>query len=527
MSENKNQSDFIDFKGLIKQYLKNWYYFVISIVIMGLLAILFLQIKKPVYQVNANVVLSTSGSSSMMSSAMGMLGDFGSLMGANAEIEDEIFIITSHSVLKEVAKDLDLNIMHTVSDGIIGKTLKYDDFPVQVYPAPGMTDTLRTRIVFNISVNSKGQVNVKAKAKRKTLAKVKDQSFPLTLDTEYGSFVIDKTSFFPEGESVKTRVSVCGYSLAAEDLSEDVTVDMASKRSNVIKLGYKTPYPKFGERILNKVIQLYNQRGIEFKNNQNRRTSAFLQERIALAETQLDDAENSLLAFKEKSGIVNFESDAEYAYTQRGENESKLASELTRLDILKSNLDFLANPENAYSMIPAISGASGFSDAITTYNNLILRRMDLARTVTANNTQLLKLESQIDAMRENIVKSMEKSYNNSQIIVRDLRKNMSQSSSALGHMPKQLKDYMSLARNREVKAQIYTYLLKSLEETELAIANSEPNAEIIDDAYTITEPLGFSKKVWFVIFIFIGCCIPPVMIYIQDMVKKNKKTVAA
>lgn len=523
MAQNKNQSDFIDVKAILKQYLKKWYYFVISVVIMGCLGFFVTKIVKPKYQVNASIVLSTSsGSNSMMASAMGMLGDFGGLLGANAEIEDEIFIITSHSVLKNVAKDLDLNIEHFVRTGFLQKEFMYEDFPVQIYPAPGLTDTLRTSIYFKIKVNSKGKVDVTAKARKNKIVDVEDGTFPLTLDTSYGKFVIDKTSSFPEGESLKTNINVKGYGIVAEELAEDITVDMASKRSNIINLGYKTAYPLFGEMVLDKVIQLYNQRGIEFKNNQNGRTSAFLHERIALAEADLNDAETSLARYKEKSGIVNLETDAEYMYTLRGENESRLTQELTRLDILKSNLDFLSNPENSYSMIPALSGSTGFNDAIATYNSLILQRMDLLRTVTTNNPMIVKLDSQIDAMRDNIVETMEKSYKNAQISVRDLQKNMAKSNTALGNIPNQLKDYVSLTRSREIKQSIYLYLLKSLEETELAIAKSEPTADVLDEAYTLKEPLGFSNKLWIVIFIMVGFCIPPVVIYCEDLINQNK-----
>ncbi len=524
MAQNNTQSDFIDIKGILKQYFKKWYYFVISIVIMGCLGFFVTKIVKPKYQVNANIVLSTtSGNGSMMASAMGMLGDFGSLLGASAEVEDEIFIITSHSVLKNVAKDLDMNLQHYVRTGFLQKEFKYDDFPVQIYPGPGIMDTLRTSINFKIKVNSKGKVSVKAKAKKNTIVDVKDQNFPLTLDTSYGKFVIDKTSFFVGDESLKTDIKVVGYGIVAEKLAEDITVDMASKRSNVIRLGYKTPYPIFGERVLNKVVELYNKRGVEFKNNQNSRTSNFLKERIAIAEADLNSAESNLVEFKEKNGIVNFESDAQYTYTLRGENESQLSKEMTRADILKSNLDFLSNPDNSFTMIPVLAGTGGASDAITTYNSLILQRMDLLRTVKPNNPILVKLDSQIDAMRENIVETLEKSYKNVLITVRDLQKNMAQSSSTLGKIPQKLNDYVSLSRNREIKQQIYLYLLKSLEETELAIAKSDPNAEIVDEAYTQFEPLGFSNKIWIVLFLFIGCCIPPVVIYLQGIYIEHKK----
>ncbi|MCC8114066.1 MAG: hypothetical protein LIP03_08765 [Bacteroidales bacterium] len=524
MTQTSNTSDFIDIKGLIKTYLSKWYYFVISVVVMGLLGLLFIGIVKPKYQVNANIVLSTSNTSSIMTAALGSLGDLGSTFGANADVEDEIFIITSHGVLKEVAKDLNTNIIHDVKTGFLAKDFKYTDFPVQVYPAPGMLDTLRTSILFTIKADSKGEVNVKAKARGKTVAKVKDAQFPVTVETPYGNFVIDKTSHYPEGESLKTNVKVMGYGTAAELLAEKISIDMASKRSNVLMLGYVTPYPIYGEDVLNKVIEVYNQRGIKMKNMQNSRTSTFLRERLDMAEAELNEAEAELMQYQQKNGIANLESDAEYTYMLKGESEGKLTAAQTNSEILKTTLDFLSNPENAYSLIPALpEGGEALADVVTTYNNLVLRRMNMVKTVKANNPTLVKLEEQIDAMRKNIHQSLEKAYRNSLIQVRDLQKSMNQSSAVLGSMPKYANEYVSLRRSQEIKQQMYLYLLKNYEQTQLAIANDEPQAEIIDEAYTLREPLGFDKKVWLVIFVFIGLCIPPVVIYLQSVFKKESQ----
>lgn len=53
----------------------------------------------------------------------------------------------------------------------------------------------------------------------------------------------------------------------------------------------------------------------------------------------------------------------------------------------------------------------------------------------------------------------------------------------------------------------------------MLLANSVPKGVIIDEAFTLTEPLGLSAKWILVICFFIGLCIPPVGIYLYRLLR--------
>ena len=94
---------------------------------------------------------------------------------------------------------------------------------------------------------------------------MKDAKLPVTLNTVYGDFTIDKTQFFPTGQELTDKISFTGYHAAAEDISEDIATDIASKKSNAIELAINTKNANYGMAILNEIIALYNQRGIREK----------------------------------------------------------------------------------------------------------------------------------------------------------------------------------------------------------------------------------------------------------------------
>lgn len=101
-----NNSDFIDVTALLKQYLSKWYLFVISVVLCTGFALFYSKIRQPLYAVQANVLISPEKESP----AAGVSGAISAVFGSQGDVDDEIFIISSHSLYKNVAKELGTNI---------------------------------------------------------------------------------------------------------------------------------------------------------------------------------------------------------------------------------------------------------------------------------------------------------------------------------------------------------------------------------------------------------------------------------
>lgn len=224
MAKSNQNSEFIDIKGLLSTYAKKWYWFLISVMICGMVAVVFIKISKPKYEVHANVLISQEEGKGM--SSFGGLGD---LFGSSGYVEDEIFVINSHTVLRDVARELGTYRTHVVKTGILSKVFKYKKFPVEVYPAPGIVDTLLTTVSFATEVRANGVADITVKAAGKKIGEFDDQKLPATLKTKYGSFVVDRTKDYPTGKDVNTTIYVTGYDVAAENLATEVKSSIASK----------------------------------------------------------------------------------------------------------------------------------------------------------------------------------------------------------------------------------------------------------------------------------------------------------
>lgn len=517
----RKKSDFIDVRAVVQEYLSNWYLFAVSVVVCLALGWVATRIIKPKYAVHANVLISQEDQSAGLMSSMGALGD---LFGSKAKVDDEIFVISSHSLYRDVVRDLGIYKSHRVRLGFLNSVFSYNDFPIDVLPAPGLVDTLRTSVFFKIKVNDKGLASVEAKANKEVIADVKDKPLPLSLSTDYGHFVVDTTGYYVPGEEVKSTISILGYDAAAEVMSKDVGASIASKRSNAIRLGITTVNIDYGKAVLNQIIKKYNERGIAEKNLQGEKTAEFIDKRLAIISGDLNEAETEIQSYKEKKGIIDVQAEAIYQTEKRSELEKELIAAETQAEIIKLAGEFINDKSNEYSLVPITTENKGLQEAIAAYNEVLLQRMSLASNAKPNNKALKELDQKIEAMRVSIATSITKAYDSAVVSVRELRAQMNSTLGRLGTVPSQEREYLNMKRQQEVKQQLYLFLLQRREETAMMLANATPKGLIVDEAFALIEPVNIGKKMILFIALLIGLCLPPAFLYARKALRTKFDT---
>lgn len=517
-----DKNDTLDIKDLLNDYLRHWWWFAISVFVCALLAVVWVKTHKPEYMVRANVIVSQDESSAL--SALSGLGD---IMSSGANAEDEQFVISSHSVLRDVTRDLGINKLHYTSTGMLGKALRYPDFPVDVQALPSVIDTLSTTLKFKVKIHKDGTADIRVKEGRHTIGKADDVKLPATVNTSWGSYVVTATSSFPRKikKSFTAYIDLSGYDVAAEDLAMIAYAQRATKKSNMIEMYCRTTNVRYGEAILNEMIANYNRRAIAFKNLQGEKTQAFLNERLALISGDLADAEQDIESYKTRKGITDVGAEAEYNMRLRGTASQELVRAQTESELIRMTRDFLTQPGNSYELIPVTAQLPGtVSSSISQYNNLIIWRMQLMANAKGNNRQLKQLEEQLDIIRSTINASLAKAYETSLVSIREARQQLGIAESKLGNVPSQEREFLDLKRQQAVKQEIYVFLLQRREETAMMIANAIPKGRIVDEAYTLSEPVSRSKWVILAIALFLGLLIPPVILYMRGLLRNKFST---
>lgn len=520
-TEREKQSEIIDIRGLLGEYASKWYLFVACIIICAGAAYIYSKSRLPVYDVNANLLISQDEEKGGAGSLLSNFGDISSVFGSKGKVDDEVFIVKSHSVLRETVKDLGINKRHYVKKNLLLNKFEYKEYPVDVLCEASIPDTLMHAIRFNVSVDYEGLVDVKTKIDRETVSEIKDARFPVTVKTDFGRFILNKTPYYVPGKSLKTTIELDGYNGAAEGLSDIVEINVANKKANVISLHMLSTDVDYAKDVLNGILANYNNRGIKERTAKSQKTAEFLDSRLALLSSDLNDTENGLESFKREQGLTDPEVDVEFNLRKKTLLEGDLLKAQTTTEVTKMLLDFVNDPANDYSLMPSTAVTADAVLAINSYNTLMLQRLELARTAKGHNQNLSRMDEQLAAMRKSLRESLAKSYDGALTAQRDLQAEVNAADSRLGKMPYQERIFRSIMRQQELKEQLYLFLLQRREETSMTLANSIPKGVIVDEAYSLVEPRGLKRKMLLLLGAFFGLCLAPAIIYIRRSLRNK------
>lgn len=495
---------------IFKYFKKKWIWFCASVIIFLGLGFLYSMIKAPVYEIDANIRISQDESSGLLS-----IAGFTDLFGGGNNVDDEVFVVQSHSVLREVVEQNKFYIDHWVKTGFGRKQLKYDDYPIEVTLPAGIQDTLTTGLTFRIKAEGNKINELRFIVKNDDILEVKDIALPATIETDYGKFIFTPTEYYPEDDKVSTNIFVSGVDAKAEEISSGLEISVANRQSNVITLCYKSTSIAYAKALINSIIDQYNKRAIADKTSQASQTLQFIDQRLGIITEALASAEDDVADFKNANGLVDIYSETGYNYTKRGEIETELISAGTSLEIMKMTRDFLRTPGNEFELLPTASSHPALQPLFTQYNELILQYMDLSRSAKGNNTNLRDTEEKIRALRENVLKSIDRLYTNLQAQYNSLNQQNEATKSRLAEVPGQERQIRDILRQQKIKEQLYIFLLQRREETAMMMANALPKGIIIDEAYALTKPVGLSRNMLLAFCFILGLVMPAFFFYIR------------
>lgn len=520
--DKKNSSEVIDIQGLLKQYLSKWYLFAISIVVCCGLAAFWYTRKLPVYTVTANVLIETSDNDPFSSLSMG------SLFGSSNYVDDEIFVFTSHSLYRNVAKELGLDRRRIFSDGFMKKNVMVKDYPLDVLVPAEFADTASVGLSFKIKLSDKGKADILVKGPRKVvLADVDDVTLPYHVKTIYGDFAVVTTPSYDPQESYKATIQVMGYDAAAELLAEDITAEISNKRTHVITLTYPTDNPKFGKKVLNCVMTKYDERVLNSKNLQGNKTIEFLDKRLADLYSEIGNLEGGIQKYKEANNLVDITADTEYNYTLKGELTKQLYAAEGNLELSRLAAEFIATPGNEYALIPYVSndsgegGANGLTNA---FNTLALKRMELLNDATPDNYQVKKIEDQLDVMRKNLAETLRKQVINYQTTLREIQGKVNSAQGSLDNLPRQEKEMIDLNRTFYQKQNLYYLLTSKREEAAIMVSNAVSTGTVVDAAFVPTKPSSMSLKKLLIVAFCAGLVLPMIFLFTRKLLRGKPET---
>ena len=527
--ESKEEN--IDVKELLFKYLIHWPWFVGAVIACLIAAWVYLYISTPVYNISATVLIKDDkkGGSAGMLSGLESLGLDG-MISSSQNIDNEIEVLHSKTIAKEVVENLGLYISYTDEDEFPSKNM-YKTSPVQVSLTPQEADLLEEPMIVEMALQPQGSMDVNVKIAGNKYQK-HFEKLPAVFPTDKGTlaFFLTPDSVLSSKRTseettdsentIRNITATINKPLAvAKAYCKNMTIEPTSKTTSVAVISLKNSNVERGKDFINKLLEMYNINTNNDKNEVAQKTAEFINERISIISKELGSTEKDLESFKRGAGITDLTSDAQIALTGSAEYEKKRVENQTQINLLQDLQKYMQN--EGYEVLPSNIGLQdvNLAAAINRYNEVLVERKRLLRTSTENNPTIINLDTSISAMKENVQVSLDRVLRGLFITKADLDREANRYSRRISEAPGQEREFVSIARQQEIKAGLYLMLLQKREENAITLAATANNAKIIDDAIADDAPVSPKGKMIYLIALVLGVGIPVGVIYLLELTK--------
>ena len=324
-------------------------------------------------------------------------------------------------------------------------------------------------------------------------------------------------------ESVTTERHITAYInrpfAVAKGYAGSLSITPTSKATSVVTVSLKNSNTQRGKDYIDKLLEMYNINANNDKNEVAQRTAEFIDERIDIISKELGSTERDLENFKRSAGITDLTSEAQIALTGNAEYEKKRVENQTQINLVMDLKKYLQG--SGYEVLPANVGLqdAGVAGAIDRYNEMVAERKRLLRTSTESNPAIVNLTTSIRAMRSNIQTTLDATLKGLEITKADLIREASRYSRRISDAPTQERQFVSIARQQEIKSGLYLMLLQKREENAIVLAAIANNAKIIDEAQADSTPISPKRMMIYLAALVFGIGIPVGVIYLIGLTK--------
>ena len=519
----------IDIQEVLFKYIIHWPWFVGAVLVCLIGAWIYLRMATPVYNISATVLIKDDKKGGNTGGMAGLeeLGLSG-LISSSQNIDNELEVLRSKTLVKEVVNQLNLYVSYTDEDEFPSKNM-YKTSPIIVSLTPQEAEKLSDPMIVEMLLYPQGSLDVGVTIGDKEYQK-HFEKLPAVFPMDEGTL-----AFFQSPDSLMANKDTTEESSAqnvrritakinspmkvARVYCENLTIEPTSKTTSVAVISLKNSSLQRGQDFINQLLEMYNRNTNNDKNEIAQKTAEFIDERIDIISKELGNTEANLENFKRNAGITDLTSEAQIALTGNAEYEKKRVENRTQISLLEDLRKYIRG--NEYEVLPSNVGLqdAALVATIERYNEMLVERKRLLRTSTENNPAIVNLDTSIRAMKSNVQATLDGTLQGMLITKADLDREANRFSRRISDAPGQERQFVSIARQQEIKAGLYLMLLQKREENAIALAATVNNAKIIDEAIADDIPVSPKRKIIYLIALVLGVGIPVGIIYLIGLTK--------
>ena len=521
--EKEGVASFFDFAALYRTIILNWYWFVLSLIIFGGIGAIYLRYTTPLYQSTAKLLIKDDDNgSSRRGSSLQNITNLGTISNS-AGIDNEMEILSSHSIAEDAIRDLKLYVNYT-TEGKVKDVITYRDQPLVVDIDAAHLDRLNRPI--NLNITKKGSSFVvngtysvptdEENSEGPFSINKKFTSLPATIPTRAGIITINSNNGRTLHEGQVLKVSILSPKMASDKYVGELKIGQSGKGTSILQLQLTDEVPQRSLDYLKQLAIVYNRQANEDKNAVAHQTEKFINSRLEKINAELGKTEGELQNYKQKNGMVELKMNASNSVSNQNTSEQKLAEMETQIELFNTIArEVESSSRNLTQVIPSNVGLDDESSTslINKYNELVLERNRLLRSASESSPVVEPLTDQIRDLNVNIRRAIAAARKNLQIQRDAILAQVTKYTDQVEETPQQERMLTQIGRQQEVKSGLYLMLLQKREENSISLAATADKGRLIDDPQLNGKVSPNSTYIMLIAFV-IGLAIPVFIILI-------------
>lgn len=503
-----------DITGLLLDYLSNWKWFILSVLICGAAAYYYASTIIPTYEVTASIYLNDEKSANtrnLLPGAQSYEMDNLSYMD-----ETEIEVLKSRNNLKRIVDSLDL----AYSYFQVGRLRD-----IAVYHSSAVIaeldsiDLARLRVPITITIEpTKEGYSITGESvfgDNDEKVSIDAKTLPAKLNMSQGVVTLKQSPFIKKARGTE-RIVINNPNVIAADLAQNLSIAAVQNATSILHLDLKTMSIEQGCDVLKVLVKFYNRQIIEDKNRSALQTEAFILDRLVMISGELKDVEDRLLKYRQDNNITDLDAQTSMSLTKRDASQEELANTDAQIAIL-GDVERTVKRQDSYTMLPVYSNDQAVSQSIEAYNRDVANYERSLKTMGENHPLVERLRDELVKQKSQIVSNIDAARKTFSARRSTVARIEGRSSGQLAVQPSIDKGLNEIFREQQVKVNIYTFLLQKREEIALQKTLATPTAQFIDNA-TGFGPVAPNRKFYLTVGLLIGLLIPAVLIFLRRLI---------
>lgn len=506
---NKEQEKF-DIKKMLFLFRRQWKWVALS-AILGLIgAYAYTKFHNPTFLVRTSILIPEQSNGLDMQELFN-----GAIEAPRNNNYNQIEIIKSYHTISQSLINLNWRTSWYMKDLFIWKGI-YKQEPFDVQEAQNYINP--SNIIINITPTSEEKYIVSCKGQVFHNSEIKEVK--IESEGEFGKpFTIDPFNFTLLKKIKNQEILNNKYHFVFNDLNNTtinyqnrLVADLKDRRSDIIECSIAGEEPIRESEFLNELVRVYTEGKMNFQNEAQRRSLDFINAQLTGISDSMNTAGNKFTEFRAKNNIIDLGAEGTLVMENLTAIESERAQSQMQLDYFHNLLDYLNNNNDLKQLVsPSVVGINdvALNSLVLKLGELYNRRQVLSFSAKENNPTLVMIDKELSQIRKQLSENLRNLIDNATRNINSQKERQDKISFQLNKLPQKEQQMVNIQRQFNLTNEIYTFLLQKRAETNISLASSIPDVQVIDIARPQTASIiGLSRMKILLIGFILGMGLP-------------------